>query len=36
MKKEKKIHTANEAKADVAVLRKTTEKRIDIPNQKEI
>jgi hypothetical protein len=36
MKKEKNIHTAKEAKADVAVLRKITENRIDIPNQKEL
>jgi hypothetical protein len=35
-KKEKKIHTAKEAKAEVAVFRKITEKRMDIPNQKEI
>lgn len=35
-KKEKKIQTARDARAEVAVLRKTTEKRIDIPNQKEM
>jgi hypothetical protein len=35
-KKEKKIHTAKEANAEVAVLRKITEKRIDIPSQKEM
>jgi len=35
-KKEKNIHTAKEARAEVAVLRKATEKRIEIPNQKEI
>ena len=35
-KKEKKIHRAKEASAEVAVLRKTMEKRIEIPNQKEM
>jgi hypothetical protein len=35
-KKEKNIHKAKEARAEVAVLRKTTENRIDIPNQKEM
>ena len=35
-KKEKKIQTAREAKAEVAVLRKITEKRIEIPSQKEM
>jgi hypothetical protein len=34
-KKEKKIQTAREARAEVAVLRKTTEKRIAIPSQKD-
>jgi hypothetical protein len=35
-KKEKKIQRAKEASAEVAVLRKTTENRIDTPNQKEM
>jgi hypothetical protein len=36
IKKEKKIHRAKEASAEVAVLRKITENRIDTPSQKEI
>jgi hypothetical protein len=35
-KKEKKIHRAKEARAEVAVLLKITENRIETPNQKEI
>jgi len=33
IKKEKKIQTARAARADVAMLRKMMEKRIDTPNQ---
>ena len=35
-KKEKNIQMASDARAEVAALRKITEKRIDIPSQKEM
>jgi hypothetical protein len=35
-KKEKNIQMARDARAEVAALRKITEKRIDIPSQKEM
>ncbi len=36
IKKERNIHKATEAKADVEILLKKMEKRIEIPNQKEM
>jgi hypothetical protein len=36
MKKERPIQTASDASAEVAVLRKTTEKRIAAPSQNEM